>query len=333
MIKRYHVYGLGNALVDFDVEVPTETLEQFNIEKGVMTLIDEERHHELMDHIDGKQHVKACGGSAANTIAAIAQLGGHCFYSCKVASDPSGDFYFQNLINQGIHTNLTADNREAGITGKCLVLITPDADRTMNTYLGITLNFSKKEINPHAIAQSDYLYIEGYLLAQPNAKEAILFSKEHAIKNDCKTTLTLSDITIVRHCKQSLLEVIGDGVDIIFCNEAEALLFCDTDDLQVACNKLQKHSEQFVITLGRNGSLVYDGHEYFELPATATTAIDTVGAGDMFAGAFLFGLTHGYSFPQSGELANFASGKVVNHLGPRLDQRGVEEIRKYLARL
>ena len=150
MPKNYHVYGLGNALVDIDIEVSLETLHRLNIEKGVMTLIDADRHLQLLEEMEGVKHVKACGGSAANTAVAVAMLGGKAFYSCKVANDDFGDFFCEELHRYNIHSNLENGDREHGTTGSCLVLVTPDADRTMNTYLGITSNFSRKELDEEA---------------------------------------------------------------------------------------------------------------------------------------------------------------------------------------
>src|SRR5579871_6801850 len=170
-MKQYHVYGIGNALVDIDFEVSTKTLERLNIDKGVMTLIDESTHHRLLEELDGVKHLKACGGSAGNTLYTLQQLGGKSFYSCKVGNDEAGDFFYHDLVLHGIHTNLHEDHRE-GITGKCIVLVTPDADRTMNTFLGATSNFSKSQLSETALKNAEYLYIEGYLVASPSACEA-----------------------------------------------------------------------------------------------------------------------------------------------------------------
>ena len=153
MDKKYHVYGIGNALVDMEFEVSDKFLDEAGVEKGLMTLVDKKRHVELLNTLDGYQHKRTCGGSAANTVIAVAQLGGNSFYSCKVANDETGDFYFEDLQAQGVRTNL-ADEREEGITGKCMVFVTPDADRTMNTYLGITANLSEEEIREEELKNS-----------------------------------------------------------------------------------------------------------------------------------------------------------------------------------
>jgi sugar/nucleoside kinase (ribokinase family) len=159
-MKQFQVYGIGNALLDIDFEVSEETIKRMQITKGVTTLIDEATHHRLLEELDGVKHLKACGGSAANTLFTLQQLGAKTFYSCKVGADESGDFFYRNLVKQGIHTNLHESTR-TGVTGKCIVLVTPDADRTMNTFLGVSYEFSIKELSETALMNSEYLYIEG----------------------------------------------------------------------------------------------------------------------------------------------------------------------------
>ncbi len=317
-MKKYHLYGIGNALVDIDFEIDIKTLTDLNIDKGVMTLIDEQRHHELLQHLDGKQKQQICGGSAGNTVVASAQFGSRCFYSCKVANDPTGDFYLQDLIQHGVDTNLSVDNRPQGHTGKCIVLVTHDADRTMNTHLGITATLSTAEINAAAIADSEYLYIEGFLVSSNSALEAAIEAKNLAEQYHVKTSLTLSDQNMTDYFSDQLRTVIGSGVDLLFCNEAEALSFCKTDQLSDALSSLEKMAKQFVVTLGAKGSLIFDGQQYLEIPVIKTKPIDTVGAGDMYAGALLYGLTHGYDLVDAGMLASHAAAHIVAKIGPRL---------------
>lgn len=331
-MKKYHVYGIGNALVDIDFEVDIQTLTSLNIEKGVMTLIDEQRHHQLLKHLDGKQQQQICGGSAANTIIAIAQFGGRCFYSCKVANDPTGDFYFQDLMANRVDTNLSANNRPEGHTGKCIVLVTHDADRTMNTHLGITATLSTAEINANAIANSEYIYIEGFLVGSPSALKAALKTKALAQQHQVKTAFTLSDCNMTRYFSQELQQVIGDGVDLLFCNEAEALSYTDTTQLNIAMSQLQKIAKQFVVTLGAKGSVIFDGKQYIDIAPVLTKPIDTVGAGDIYAGAFLFGITHGYSLREAGMQASIAAAKIVAKIGPRLTHEEAYQLAQELKR-
>jgi sugar/nucleoside kinase (ribokinase family) len=328
-MKKYHVYGIGNALVDLDFEVCNATLERLHIDKGVMTLIDEDRHHYLLEELDGVKHLKACGGSAANTLFTLQQMGAATFYSCKIGHDEAGEFYHQDLVAQGIHTNLNACERD-GVTGKCIVLVTPDADRTMNTYLGATSSFSTKQLSENDLANSEYLYIEGYLVASPTAREAAILARKMAKQHKVKTAISLSDPNMVTYFKHGLCDIIGDKVDILFCNEDEAKLFTEANELEQATEKLKQYADTFVITLGSRGALVFNGTRISHVPSYETKVVDTVGAGDVFAGAFLYALTHGLDYSFASGFANFAASKVVAKFGPRLS---IEEINDVTAML
>jgi sugar/nucleoside kinase (ribokinase family) len=326
-MKQFHVYGIGNALVDIDFEVSVATLERLNIAKGVMTLINEETHHLLLEELDGVKHLKACGGSAANTLFTLQQLGAKSFYSCKVGNDEAGNFFYHDLILHGIHTNLSESTRE-GVTGKCIVLVTPDADRTMNTFLGATAEFSKAQLSEEALKQSEYLYIEGYLVASAPGCEAAILAHEMARQHGVKTALSLSDPNMVKYFKDGLCAIIGDKVDILFCNESEALLFTETETLVEAKEKLKDFARTFVVTQGGNGANIYNGENYLHVPACKVKVVDTVGAGDVFAGAFLYGIVNDYTYRQAGELASMAAAQVVSKFGPRLNQEEMNVVRQ-----
>ncbi|MEC4805092.1 MAG: adenosine kinase [Jaaginema sp. PMC 1079.18] len=317
-MKKYNVYGVGHALADLEYEVAPEQLQAFNIDKGVMTLVDEDRQQEIMGHLQALSCKKSSGGSAANTMVALCQLGGTGFFSCKVADDEIGEFYRDDLLNCGLETNLTQQLATAGITGKCLVLVTPDTDRTMNTFLGISSTFSEAELVPEALAASEYLYMEGYLVSAPNTKAATIKAREVAQKAGVKTALSLSDPNMVQFFKEGLLEIIGSGLDFIFANEVEALKMADTDNLSDAIAHLQTLATGFAITRGPNGSMIFDGTDLLEIAPHPVKAVDTVGAGDMYAGAFLYGLTHNMSYTEAANLASVAAAKVVTQFGPRL---------------
>lgn len=317
MDRKYNVYGVGNALVDMEFEVNTELLHKLNIDKGVMTLMDEEQQNEIVQHLP-EPCKQSCGGSAANTMVALSQLGGKGFYSCKVANDKTGSFYLEDLINCGLDTNLQANHRPSGITGKCLVLVTPDADRTMNTFLGITSDISEQELNISALQDSEYLYMEGYLVSSSTAKATALKAKQIAETSGVKTSFSLSDANMVDFFKDGLLEIIGNGVDLLFANEIESLKMADTNNLNNAIDYLKTISKSFAITRGSKGSLIFDGQNLMEIEPTPVKAVDTVGAGDMYAGSFLYGITNNTSFADSGKLASATSAKLVTSFGPRL---------------
>ena len=320
-MAKFDVYGMGNALVDMEIEVTNDFLQKMEVEKGVMTLVEQERQDTLLGAVDGHQHKRTCGGSAANTIIAVAQMGGKSFYSCKVASDEPGEFYHQNLLEEGVTTNL-CQGKEDGTTGKCMVFITPDADRTMNTYLGITANYSEKELKTDEIEQAKYLYIEGYLVTNPAAIAAVKAAKAVAAKNNVKTSLTFSDPGMVNYFRDGLVEMIGDGVDLIFCNESEALGFTDTKTVEEASLAMKKFAKSFAITRGPQGAFIWDGENQKEIHVLTkeVQAIDTNGAGDLFAGSFLYAITNGYSYGEAGRLACEAASQLVTKFGARLDK-------------
>lgn len=201
MNKDYDIYGMGNALVDTEFKLDNAELAKLGIEKGVMTLVDHARLNELTEKLKHVQCNRTSGGSAANTIITSQLFGNKTFYSCKVANDTAGDLFLADLLDQGVATNLTQDNREDGVTGECLVKITPDSDRTMCTHLGITNTYSDKEMNVDALKNSRYLYIEGYLSAQPIATQVAIQAKKTAEAHGVKTSITLSDPTIVNYFK------------------------------------------------------------------------------------------------------------------------------------
>lgn len=323
-MQKYHVYGIGNALVDTEIEVTDDELVAMGVEKSLMTLVDEPRQNELLGHLDNHMIAasRASGGSGANSIIAASNFGASAFYSCKVASDDNGDFYLHDMQAAGVSTNFSsADHREAGTTGRCLVLITPDAERSMNSYLGISEGLSVEHLNQEAIAASEYVYLEGYLVTSPTGRAAAVRTREIAEANDVKTALSFSDPGMVEFFHDGMQEMLGNGVDLLFCNETEAKVYAGTENIDTAIAALRRITKTFAVTLGSAGSLVYDGSELHRIKPHAVTAIDTNGAGDMYAGAFLYAITHGYTYEQAGELASLASAQVVAQYGPRLAAR------------
>lgn len=326
MSKKYNVYGIGNALVDIVTEVDDQFLKDHNIEKGFMTLVDEQLQTTLSNAIDIHISDKQCGGSAANSIIAVSQFGGSSYYSCKVANDELGNFYLQDLKNNGVDSNLENHEREEGITGKCLVMTSEDASRTMNTFLGITQNYSREEIKLDALRDSEYLYMEGYLVTSDNGVDAMKYAKKLAEENGVKTALTFSDPSMVKYFRESMESVVGASVDLLFCNEEEAMLYTGKDNLSEAREELKKEAKRFVVTQGKNGAMIFDGDTFVDIEPYKVQAIDTNGAGDLFAGAFLYGITNGHSFADSGKLASLASSQVVTQFGPRLEWHQAKDI-------
>ncbi len=328
--KKYDVYGLGNALVDIVTEVKDEFFTEHGVEKGVMTLVEEDRQFQLVKAMNITEEHMQGGGSAANTVIATSQFGGKSYYSCKVANDFEGNFFLKDLKTNGIDTFLTLETSPEGVTGKCLVMTTPDAERTMNTFLGITSDLSVNEIQEHALKDSKYLYLEGYLVTSETGIEAMKKAKQLAEQHGVKTALTFSDPAMVKYFKTQMESVVGASVDLLFCNEEEAMLFTDKDNISAAREELKKVAKRFAITQGKNGAIIYDGDTFIDIEPYPVKAIDTNGAGDMFAGAFLFAITNGHSFADAGKLASLASSKIVTKFGPRLEWHEAKEILKEL---
>ena len=318
-MKRYVAYGIGAALVDTEIKVQDEDLAQMNVDKGMMTLVDEARQAQLLAHLQGHlvKASHASGGSAGNSMIATAQFGGPTFMSCKVAADRDGDIYLADLEAAGVDHCLNGA-RAAGTTGKCLVLITPDAERSMNTFLGISETLSVEELHAAAIAASEYLYIEGYLVTSVSGLAAAVRARELAEDAGVKTALSFSDPGMVEFFREGMASIIGNGVDLIFCNEAEALQWGETDSLAVAMEKLKVIARRFVITRGAEGAITFDGSAEVAIPPHRVQALDSNGAGDMFAGAFLYALSRGEDFATAGRFASLAAGRIVANYGPRL---------------
>ncbi len=327
---KYHVYGIGNALVDIVTEVNERFLEVHEIEKGLMTLVDADRQFQLVEAINLKESNMQCGGSAANTVIAASQFGADCYYSCLVADDEMGHFYLKDLRANNVSTNMNSDVLPQGITGKCLVMTTPDAGRTMNTFLGITSSFSRNQIHPEALTQSQYLYMEGYLVTSENGLEAMLEARNLARQSGVKTVLTFSDPSMVKYFNDQMHQVVEGGVDLLFCNEEEAMLFTGKATIEEAREALKQYAKKFAITQGPNGAILFDGDTFIDIEPYKVHAVDTNGAGDMFAGAFLYGISHGHSFIEAGKIASLASSQVVSQFGPRLKKHQSQEILKHL---
>lgn len=318
-MKKYKAYGIGAALVDTEIKVQDNELKHMNVDKGLMTLVDQERQAELLGHLEGHlvKANHASGGSAGNSMIATAQFGGPTFMSCKVANDTDGDIYISDLEAAGVDHCLNGE-RDSGTTGKCLVMISPDAERSMNTFLGISETLSVDQLDPEAIASSEYVYIEGYLVTSPTGRAAAIKAREIAEAAGVKTSLSFSDPGMVEFFRDGIAEIIGERVNLVFANQDEALGWAQTDDIDIAVEKLKEVADNFVITLGANGALTFDGNELAKIPPHRVEAVDSNGAGDMFAGAFLYAITRGENFATAGRFASLAAGKIVANYGPRL---------------
>ena len=331
-MKNYHIYALGNALVDKEFEVKDDFFERKKIQKGLMTLVDGQSQNTLLEHLMEEYSLKnrAGGGSAANTLYAASQFGANTFYSCKVANDEFGDFYLNELGDNNIDTNLGSIRSNDGVTGKCLVMVSPDAERTMLTYLGVSENITSDDIDKDALINSKYLYIEGYLVTSPTALEACIEAKKIAEQHGVLTAITLSDPGMVKFFRGGLEAMIGNGVDLLFANQVEALTWTGEETVKAAGETLKAIAKSFVITLGSEGALLFDGKNYINISSHEIIALDSNGAGDMFAGAFLYGISTGLDFETSGRLASLSAATVVSQFGPRLPTERHQDLLKQM---
>ncbi len=327
-MKQYTIFGIGAALVDTEIKVTDQDLHAMQVDKGLMTLVDEARQDALMshlqDHLTTADH--ASGGSAANSIIAAALLGTPTYFACKVAHDEYGDIYLRDLAAAGVEFDESAA-RGIGTTGKCLVMITPDAERSMNTFLGISAALSLDQLNTQALCNSEWLYLEAYQAPSPTGMEACLRARDIAKANNVKIAVSFSDPGMVEFFRSQIDALVGDRIDLIFCNTQEALAYAKTDSLDAAIEVLKQKADQFVITRGAEGALVFDGNELLPIPAHQVHAIDSNGAGDMFAGAFLFALTRGEDFATAGRFGSLAAGTIVSQYGPRLSAETCQHLR------
>ena len=331
-MKKYGVYGLGNALVDTEVQVTDDDLVQLGVDKGMMTLVDESRQQDLLEMLAGHLVTasRAGGGSAANSVLATTRFGSPCFYSCRVADDNNGNFYLGELEAAKVAYNRQRHPAE-GDTGRCLVLISEDGERSMLSYLGISETLSPDDLVPAAIGESQYLYIEGYLVTSASGLEAAVSAGRLARAAAVKTSMSFSDPGIVKFFRAELEQILdGQALDLLFCNWAEACQWSGSEDREVIVAALGTIADRFAITQGAEGALLFDGETLLQIPAPRVSAVDTNGAGDMFAGAFLYALTAGHPYPVAGEFANRAAAKVVSRFGPRL-QAGEQQalLREY----
>ena len=328
-MSHYDIYAIGNALVDSEYEVSDALLQTMGVDKRHMTLIDTPRRAELLHHVKAITPRQTGGGSAGNTVVALAQLGGKAFYSCKVAHDDLGDFYIKDLQAQGVDTNLNHTRAQDGQTGSCMVLVTPDAERSMCTFLGVSAELDDQALHPHDIAKSKIYYMEGYLAASPTGLSAALQGRKIAKDAGVALALTLSDVSMIQFCKAGLDAMLGEGVDYLFCNQEEAQVWCDSEDLNVVKNKLQNLAKIVCLTRGPAGSEIITAEQTWHVPADKVKAIDTNGAGDMFAGAFLYAISRGYSPDKAANLGNHAAAAVVSQHGNRLTLGQLSIIKAY----
>ena len=331
----YDVMAIGNALVDQEYVMSDEQLAMTNLTKGNMTLASSEEQAQLLNRFKEQKVVsakKAGGGSAANAMYAFASLGGKPYYACRVGDDSEGRFYLHDLNEAGVATDESFAISKTGETGTCVVVVTPDGERTMQTHLGTSSEIGTKNVDFTTLEQSDWLFMEGYLAMSDNFRPLIGKLRQQAGLHHAKIAVSFADPAVVNFGKDGLLEMLGNGVDVIFCNSEEARLFTGKKQLTAAIRALMDHCDLAVVTDGANDTCICerqsdDSLEFTPItPPTVAEIIDTNGAGDNFAGAFLYALSQHYSSRECGDLAAEVASKVVRQLGPRLSPNEYRDI-------
>lgn len=313
------LFSIGNALVDQEFLVDDAFLLQANLAKGTMQLCDADQQKTLVQQLaqTAVHKGQASGGSAANTTVAFTALGGTSFYACRVGNDELASFYLKDLSENKVQ--IAEKSLSQGQTGTCIVLITPDSERTMYTYLGITAELTHQQIDFTALSTAKWLYIEGYLATSPTAQAAVAQARQIAKSHHVQIAISLSDPAMVQYAKSGLDALIDDGVDLLFCNEQEALMYTQQASLEDASRALLQIAKTVVITLGSKGALICQHDQIAQQVAGQhVDAIDTNGAGDAFAGAFLYAVTQQKSLVEAAILGNTVASQVVSQFGPRL---------------
>ena len=309
------VIGIGNALVDVLSHESEEFLSRHDLTKGTMHLIDEPQARRLYDAMG--QTVAISGGSAANTIVGVASFGGRAQYVGKVRDDQLGDVFSHDLRATGVDYE-TAAATSGPSTGRCLILVTPDAQRTMNTFLGASFHLGPTDIDPGAVTRARILYLEGYLFDPPAAQEAFRAAASLAHASGRKVSLTLSDPFCVDRHRAAFIDLVEHHVDILFANEAEICALYQAKDFDGALQQVRRHCEIAALTRSARGSVVVAGNEVHVIDAhPVAKVVDTTGAGDLYAAGFLVGLSRGRDLGTCGRLGALAAAEVISHVGAR----------------
>lgn len=308
------VYGLGNPIMDILVHIEDDVLESLNLVKNSMNLVDEAREEEILEKTSSYEKQYDAGGSCANTMAIIAQLGGSPAYSGKIGDDEIGTKYEKSLMNAGVEAYL---GKAPGRTGNSQILISPDAARTMNTFLGNCQLFSKDDLKLKTIESCDILYFTGYLWDTPSQKEAVKTALDHAQKANKRIAMSLSDSFCVNRHIEDFVSLIKEYVDMVFCNEEELLAVAGKDQWQDALDLVIDWTDEIILTRGAEGAVVKKKDKQVDIPSFEVEAIDTTGAGDSFAAGYLYGVTHQYSELAAGKLASYIAAQIVSQVGPR----------------
>lgn len=315
-MKKFQVVGIGNAMVDVLARAEDAFLAEAGVQKGIMQLIDMDRAVDLYSRVGPAKEIS--GGSAANTIAGIAHLGGRTAYIGKVKDDQLGAIFAHDLRAQGaVYETALAPKSEEAETGRCIVIVTPDGERSMNTYLGVTEFLSPDDIDTEQMAQAEWIYLEGYRFDGPESHAAFAKAIDACKGAGGRVSITLSDPFCIGRHRDAFRDMVRDHVDLLFCNRAEMLSMYETEDFDGALAQAASHVDIVACTDSEHGVHILSEGQRWHVPAVPTKIVDATGAGDLFAGAFLWGLSNGHDLEACGKMGNLAASEVISHIGAR----------------
>jgi sugar/nucleoside kinase (ribokinase family) len=315
MPVKYDVVALGNAIMDVIAQVDDDFLVRHNIPKARTNLIDPERCEYLYNALPASR-IETSGGSAGNTVAGLKSLGARAAFLGKVGDDALGRGYVSDMKKIGADFYGTP-LKNGPTTARSMIAVTPDGERSMNTYLGASTEFAAADVDVRAVASGAWLYLEGYLFDKPAAKTAFVHASEVAQSSGRKVAITLSDVFCIDRHRPSFVHLIRTHCDLVFANEAELLALYETDDFDAAMTQIRSDSQIAAITRSEKGSLIVSASDSWVAPVTPAPVVDATGAGDQYAAGVLYGVTHGLSLQDAAKLGNLAAGEVISHIGPR----------------
>ena len=320
---RYDVVGIGNAIVDIIGRCDDAFLSKHDLQKGFMRLIDEREADALYGAMG--PGIERSGGSAANTIAGVASFGGRAAFIGRVAEDQFGTIFAHDIRSIGVAYD-TPPATSGAPTARCLIFVTPDGERTMNTFLGASTELGSGEVDANLIASARVTYLEGYLFDKPEAKQAFTTAAALAAKAGRKTALTLSDAFCVDRHRADFLKLVRDGIDILFANEKEITALFEVNSFDEAVTAVRGACEIAVLTRSEQGSVIVTPKATIDIrPDRVAEVVDVTGAGDLYAAGFLYGLTRSLSLADCGRLGSLAAAEVIGHIGAR-PERPLKEL-------
>lgn len=318
MDSQFDVLGIGNAIVDMLAEADDALLQRHNLRKGAMALMAEEQAEAIRQSLSNPRQV--AGGAVANSCCGIASLGGKAAYIGKVKNDTLGNAFAGDMQKMGVHFETPKAAGGPG-TAVSIIAVTPDGQRTMNTFLGASVNLEPGDMNADLIGKAKILFIEGYLWDIEPLRPALRRAAQMAEKAGRQVAFTLSDAWLIDRHRDAMRQFVCDHADILFANEAEIISFYQTPDFDEAANKLARDCSVGVITRSEQGSVIVAGRERIAVAAAPTKVVDTTGAGDLYAAGFLFGLARGKPLAECGRIASICAAEIISHLGARPETR------------